>query len=246
MWQFNSPSTISPVIRGWMSSGVFHLLALGALVVISNDRVMPVRVSLASAESSPLTVEITFTELAAEQHVSEVEVEVLPRAARIDNHYFRQAPSTLPVDTLRDVPATPTDLTDSRRRSVVNESLPPIAPPEPTRIRRQVAYHHPPKATQQSVAIPESRTTLPEFHDNRPPNYPESAISRGWEGTVILRLALSSDGRVTDVTVLRSSGHPVLDAAAVSAVRMWTATPATKNGRPIATTVRLPVTFRLP
>ncbi len=49
--------------------------------------------------------------------------------------------------------------------------------------------------------------------------YPELARWAGWEGEVILRLCLSSDGTLEDIVVARSSGIQVLDRAAVEAVK---------------------------
>jgi protein TonB len=47
--------------------------------------------------------------------------------------------------------------------------------------------------------------------------YPLAAITGGMEGEVRLLLTLATDGTVLDAQVARSSGHPVLDEAAVRA-----------------------------
>ena len=44
--------------------------------------------------------------------------------------------------------------------------------------------------------------------------YPPEAVARGLEGEVRLILTLSDDGRIVDVGIAASSGHPVLDKAA--------------------------------
>lgn len=44
--------------------------------------------------------------------------------------------------------------------------------------------------------------------------YPEEAISKGWEGDVMLLLTLSTQGDVIGVELARSSGHAILDNAA--------------------------------
>lgn len=86
---------------------------------------------------------------------------------------------------------------------------------------------------------------LPELIESRPPTYPEIAIKRRWEGTVLLRLDVTPEGRVGRVEILRGSGHDVLDGEAVRAVRAWRFVPAIRDGRPVATSVRLPVRFDL-
>lgn len=43
-------------------------------------------------------------------------------------------------------------------------------------------------------------------------DYPAQALRAGWSGVTRFRLAIATDGRVTDCTVTGSSGHDVLDA----------------------------------
>ena len=78
-----------------------------------------------------------------------------------------------------------------------------------------------------------------------PPNYPAIAIQRRWEGTVLLRIWIHETGRVTDVEIARTSGYPVLDGAAATAVRPWNCIPASRGGLPAATVELLPVRFKL-
>lgn len=56
---------------------------------------------------------------------------------------------------------------------------------------------------------------------NVPPDYPAIARRRGWQGTATLRIRCDAAGHVTDVHLLQSSGHDVLDRAAIEAVRAW-------------------------
>ncbi|HKT33340.1 MAG TPA: TonB family protein [Nitrospira sp.] len=50
--------------------------------------------------------------------------------------------------------------------------------------------------------------------------YPSSARLNGQEGKVILRAVIRSDGQLAEVSVQKSSGHQILDAAAIEAVRL--------------------------
>jgi len=50
--------------------------------------------------------------------------------------------------------------------------------------------------------------------------YPGSARLNGSEGKVVLRVVLRADGHLADVTVPRSSGHEVLDRAAMETIRL--------------------------
>jgi len=50
--------------------------------------------------------------------------------------------------------------------------------------------------------------------------YPNSARMNGQEGKVVLKAVIRSDGQLADVSVQKSSGHSVLDAAAIEAVKL--------------------------
>ena len=50
--------------------------------------------------------------------------------------------------------------------------------------------------------------------------YPNSARMNGQEGKVILKAIIRSDGQLADVSVQKSSGHSVLDVAAMEAVKL--------------------------
>jgi len=51
-------------------------------------------------------------------------------------------------------------------------------------------------------------------------NYPEEAVRRGINGSLLLDVAINPDGSLHSVKVLRSSGHPVLDNAARRIVKL--------------------------
>jgi protein TonB len=50
--------------------------------------------------------------------------------------------------------------------------------------------------------------------------YPSAARLNGWEGKVVLRAVIRADGQLSEVRVHRSSGHEVLDNAAMEAIRL--------------------------
>jgi len=75
------------------------------------------------------------------------------------------------------------------------------------------------------------------------PDYPEIARQARVEGVVILEATTDVFGRVTGVRMLRSL--PLLDAAAVDAVRQWVYEPMVINGRPRPVTFTVTVRFVL-
>lgn len=61
----------------------------------------------------------------------------------------------------------------------------------------------------------------------------------------MLKVLIDENGRVDDLTVFKSSGHPVLDRAALSAVRKWLFAPGTEGGKKKKMWVKIPVRFDL-
>jgi protein TonB len=75
------------------------------------------------------------------------------------------------------------------------------------------------------------------------PVYPPVAARRGVQGIVVLECTVSPGGRVVEVKVLQ--GIPLLDAAAVEAVKQWVFTPTLFNGVPVPAILTVNVRFAL-
>ena len=75
------------------------------------------------------------------------------------------------------------------------------------------------------------------------PVYPLIAQKSGIDGVVILEAVLGEDGRVRSLRVLRSK--PLLDEAAMDAVRQWVFTPTLLNGQPVPVVMTVTVQFTL-
>jgi protein TonB len=78
-----------------------------------------------------------------------------------------------------------------------------------------------------------------------PAVYPPRSIELGQQGEVMVRVRLQPDGTAAEILVWRSSNFPLLDRAALTAVRGWHFLPALRDGRPVAAWVEIPVRFRL-
>src|SRR5204862_468731 len=65
-----------------------------------------------------------------------------------------------------------------------------------------------------------------------PPAYPGEARRRNIEGSVLVELAIASDGSCAVRRVLESSGFSPLDDAVQSTVQRWKYRPASADGRP--------------
>ena len=106
------------------------------------------------------------------------------------------------------------------------ETLPPPPPPQP---RGPVKLGGQIKAPRRLV--------------NVAPVYPSIAQQARVEGAVEIEAVIGEDGRVRDARVLR--GKPLLNDAALVAVRQWTFTPTTLNGEPVAVIMTVTVVFTL-
>jgi protein TonB len=100
------------------------------------------------------------------------------------------------------------------------------APPSPTQIVRP------------GGDIKEPR----KIHDARP-IYPQVALAAKVEGTVTIEATISTDGSVINMRVTRS--QPLLDQAALDAVRQWRFTPTLLNGAPVEVIMNVTVNFTL-
>lgn len=103
---------------------------------------------------------------------------------------------------------------------------PPVAPPAPTR----------PVPVGGAIRAP-----LKVKHVM--PAYPQLALLSRVQGIVIIEATIGADGRVVDARILRSV--PLLDQAALDAVRQWEFTPTLLNGVPVPVVMSVTVTFTL-
>jgi protein TonB len=75
------------------------------------------------------------------------------------------------------------------------------------------------------------------------PSYPPIAQSARVQGIVIIEATIGPNGQVQDARVLRSI--PLLDQAALDAVRQWVFTPTLLNGVPVPVIMTVTVQFTL-
>jgi TonB family protein len=85
---------------------------------------------------------------------------------------------------------------------------------------------------------------MPELLTKNEPEYTEDARRAKLQGTVELMIVVGADGRVSSVEVVRGLGLG-LDEKAVEAVKAWRFRPAMSDGKPVASSASVAVTFRL-
>ncbi|CAB3766732.1 MULTISPECIES: energy transducer TonB [Burkholderia] len=124
---------------------------------------------------------------------------------------------------------------------------PPAAAPSPAPADTAVAA---PPAAPRAIATPAAeKTTLPDgnadYLRNPAPAYPAIAQDYGWQGKVVLHVHVLANGTPDQVELRSSSGHRVLDDAAVTAVRRWSFVPARRGTTPVDGWVDVPLNFQL-
>jgi protein TonB len=148
---------------------------------------------------------------------------------------------------------------------------PPKNAPPPAALRTQVAEEPQantmtvaenltaPKTTGPVAAIPtppptpaarlEEPVTEPMgyagYLKNPAPVYPKAAQRMGMQGRVVLRVRVLASGQVGEVEIKQSSGRPMLDEAALLAVKGWTFAPAKRGNTAIDAWAQVPIDFKL-
>jgi protein TonB len=89
------------------------------------------------------------------------------------------------------------------------------------------------------------REATPAYRKNPIPDYPSLARKKNIEGTVILEVKVNPNGTVAEMHLFQSSGHSILDKAAMNSVRKWIFEPGMKGDEPIPMWVRIPIRFQL-
>lgn len=247
--------------RGFLGSGALHVLAFVALLSL------PVVLYQQLERKAPPQIEMNFV---ADPQATlpglpepSPEVEVVPpedyearlkeaeeeQAQELAEEPWRSEPSPLsswPVEeqwlnnpnayrqfvnkpkvSIIDVPPTPTPPVNPVPE--VNPKPPvdpaPAPPPSPSST-----------ATQRPDPVPDPQAS-PD------PTYPWQALRRRLQGVAQILVEVDSNGKVVSARVAQTSGHGILDRAALDAVKKWTFLPALKDGVAVPGAAVIPVNF---
>ena len=115
--------------------------------------------------------------------------------------------------------------------------------------KTKVKYRDVEIGTVTAVALDDdpSRIVRPAEADkgNLPPLYPPEAERRAQQGTVTLRVHFGPDGLTRRVDVIQSSGYPLLDDAARTALLAWRFRPGRRADGSATDTLDIAIDFRL-
>lgn len=170
-----------------------------------------------------------------------------PAAAKIEEAAPQPVPPT-PTPAPAPVDVAPAPAAVAATLPAISEPAPAPGPPAPAASSTvtlppsaPVVASRPPDTAPDGV----TRTARPQGGYQVRPAYPSAPRRLGIQGTTMLRVHVLADGRIGDVLVEHSAGHPDLDQAAMEAVRRWRFEPARRGADAVAMWVLLPVEFRL-
>jgi len=90
------------------------------------------------------------------------------------------------------------------------------------------------------------KVSKPECYEKTQPYYPELARKAGIEGTVVVKIIIGTDSRISEAVILKSPGKQFgFDDAALNAVKQWRCNPAMIDGRKMETEGVVSVNFRI-
>ncbi|MDP2155295.1 MAG: energy transducer TonB [Sulfuricella sp.] len=154
----------------------------------------------------------------------------------------------------RVVPPSPPKV-ERQQKPVVEKAIPT---PKPVPVAQPVAEHAvqralvaaaPPSPPAQVQPAAEPAAEPPRYNAdyliNPPPAYPLAARRRGIEGAVLVRAEISAGGECQRAELKKSSGHEMLDHAALEAVKKWRFVPAKRGSQAVVAWVEVPITFKL-
>lgn len=166
------------------------------------------------------------------------------------------------VDTVKEEPKPPTVVPMPVAPEIETKQEQPR--PQPVQPEQQVAIDAPPVifdtpsdmgyvADEQAAPIPTQPKQASEIGPSVQQSYgyiakveyPVRARQKQLEGDVMLRVLVGETGDPLKVEVETSSGHRVLDMAALKGVKKWKFNPGFKNGQPIQGWVLVPINFSL-
>lgn len=163
-------------------------------------------------------------------------------------------------------PAPPAKKTVKQERAEREPPAPVSISPQQKPIKKRVAKapHAPPPAKtapsprpapQRAAgpAQPEMRddaavlpaTVPPSAVHRPPPAYPERARARGWQGIAVVEVLVDQAGKVREAHLVTSSGHALLDRAALEGVKDWRFRPGRRDRESVPMRVRIPIHFQL-
>lgn len=206
-----------------------------------------------NAEDSAIEAEATESEV-VEEVIEEVNNEATPEPEVPEPEVIPDPePEAVPAPKVEPEPvvtpepikeAPPVIATNERSETKVAKVVENRPKPAPKK-EAPKAVKKPQKAAESARSIQSAKAVYSESEVNvlsKPtPNYPRAARQRKMQGQVDLIVSINSDGAAQNVRVARSSGHDLLDKAAVKAAQGIRLKPYRING--VATPIQVKIQY---
>lgn len=146
-------------------------------------------------------------------------------------------PDVKPVP--REVP--PPVVQQNREPSV---AAPPVSrpAPAPTAVQPPPAPPQPKVDESRDLALAEQYRLLISARVKQNEEYPQMARRRHWEGTAVVQVTLTQDGKIVSAAVVESSGKQILDDAALRMIQKASPLPPPPEG---LRRIKVPIVFKL-
>ncbi len=253
-FQFSSSYTLS-----WLFSLLFHGTVVGFTAVLMTDLRLapqpePFKWDVSVFESAPTSMNRPATP----QPVAESQpVEPQPVVQMVQKVIHREVRTVTPVVQAVSQPIR-------SEPQVIARTAQPIETPSPTTMEQPataapVASAQPAQPTNQPAGV----QTVPVRSSPAPQRdygwlaetlrdrieelkrYPPMARMNNWQGKVVLKFVVKDDGTVENLEVVQSSGHAVLDEAAMETIRLASPLPLKHElGKP-RVTFQFPISYTL-
>ena len=190
---------------------------------------------LASPQLTGSNAQVILASVVAEMPAPET-TQAAPQPARV------RAPTPLPPQhpAVQQTAATTARAAPSELAPTTN--APPAATVAPTSASAAAASARPAPAAAASLVLPSSDA---DYLNNPPPAYPRMSRRMGEQGTVLVRVFISTEGRAEKAEIRTSSGYARLDEAALETVQRWRFVPGKRAGQPEAMWFNVPIRFVL-
>ncbi|MCH4995103.1 energy transducer TonB [Pectobacterium carotovorum] len=246
-------TTVSSRPERWLAVIATLLLHAAVLALFHSASTPPVTVP---ARPQPVSIELIAAAAEPVLQAQPAEPEPIEPDVVTPPPELTPPPVDKPVDDNALLPPVPEKKEPEKKpestpKKVAVKKNPPAPTPKPqAEAASATAPITPAPVAQKAVAQPVDAPLTPplanaDYLHNPAPSYPDVAISRGYEGTVLLNVQVRADGKVQTIQIHQSSGYPSLDDAARDTVRRWSFVPARRGSQPVSGWVVVPVDFSL-
>lgn len=224
LWQGEHPETL--LVMFFLFVFFLHIVIILGFLKIKDE--------ITATPAQPLLMGVTMITLKAPQQVvsrpqapkAEARPEKKPEAKKtLEKPIVKKTPvvaqqpvTSVPTETVTEVKSTP----ETSTATINQESKIESVVEQFTEASFRASYLHNPE-----------------------PDYPAVAKKRDWHGLVKLRVQVTADGLSEQIDVAQSSGHDILDEAAIEAVKTWRFIPAKRGETTVSSSVIVPIKFKL-